>query len=514
LFTPHPGDESGGLPTVVESGTNVGALRARSVKAVFWTAIAKWSSQGISLVVFMVLANLLEPRHFGLLALTAVFVDILDLFLDQGFASALIQKDKLDPEHLDTAFWINLAIGGALMLIAMACAPLIAALFHEPQLTALIAVLSLKFLLRGLKSTQLALLNRAFRFKALAVRTTVPLVVGGAVGIAMAYAGFGVWSLVSQQLVASLVGVAVLWSVSNWRPGWRFSTAHWKELFSFGVNMTGARLVTYFTRRSDDLLIGYFLGAIALGYYAVAYRVLRTLNAVLVGMIESVALPTFSRLQNQLEELRRVYLSVTRATSFLSFPVFVSVAVLAPELTATLFGWKWLPSAPAMRLLALAGLAESLMMIQGTALVALGKPDVRLRIVTIRSAITVCGFAIAVQWGITAVALSFLITSAVITPPIYYRFLSTLLGLQWHAYFAPYVRPLLASAMMAIAVAAAREMFLDNMALYLRLLLCLGVAAASYLLCMAAIAPQLIQQVFALARIAVPARSAATTSLS
>ena len=483
--------------------TDKATLRRQSAKAAMWSTVDRAASQGISLAVFLMLANLLEPRHFGLIAITATLTDFLDLFLDQGFAHAIVQKRRIEAEHLDTAFWVNVQIGGALTILCIALAPVLSAAFGEPALTAIASVLSLKFLLRSLNSTQGALLRRNLQFKALAVRSVIPLGVGGAVSVTMAHLGFGVWSLVAQHLVASAVAVLVQWNVNNWRPSWRFSRSHWRELFSFGINMTGLRFVSYFSRRADDLLIGYFLGAVILGYYAVAYRVLRTLISVLLGLIDSVALPTFSRVQHDPKQFREVWVSVMRIASLASCPVFVGVAVLAPELTATFFGTKWLPSAPVMSVLALAGLADSLGSLQSTALVATGRPQVRLRLAVARSVVTVIGFLIAIRWGILAVAVSLLVTTAVAVPLMNSIAMKRFTGVPYRSQLAPHLAPLLASLIMAASVMFARSA-LQAIDSRVALGLCVLVGILTYVISILLIQPRLLRQAVSLVQVAIP----------
>ena len=300
-------------------------LRQKAVKGVVWSAIQSWGRQAIAFIVFALLARLLAPEVFGLVALAGVFLAFTQVFLDQGFADAIIQRQQLDPEHLDTAFWTNLCIGLLLTLLGIAVAGLVADLFNQPQLTPIIRWLSLSFLLRALSAVQDAIFRRNLAFKALAVRSLMAVFAGGLVGVTMAFMGFGVWSLVGQQLVDSLVQVIVLWLASDWRPRINFSAKHFKDLFSFGINVVGINILNFLNTRSDDFLIGYFLGSVALGYYSIAYRLLLIVAQLLIGVINGLAMPVFSRLQGEPEQLRKAFYTGTQLCSLVAFPRCVFV---------------------------------------------------------------------------------------------------------------------------------------------------------------------------------------------
>lgn len=315
----------------MESPQTSSNLREKAVKSVIWTAIESWGRQAISLVVFFILARLLSPENFGLIALAYIFIEFVQIFVDQGFSVAIIQRQEIDAEHLDTAFWTTLGISILLTVLSIAGAGLVADLLKQPQLIPIIQYLSISFTLSGLSSVQQAVLERRFAFKSLAIRSLLAVIIGGIVGVVMAFFNFGVWSLVGQQISSSLVQVLVLWRVSNWRPGFKFSVIHAKELFTFGINISAFNIINFFNRRSDDLLIGYFLGLVALGYYSVAYKLLLVMMQVLITTTTKVALPIFSRLQGEPERLLNAFYSATQFTSLLVFPVFLCVPALAPE---------------------------------------------------------------------------------------------------------------------------------------------------------------------------------------
>ncbi|MBD2205072.1 lipopolysaccharide biosynthesis protein [Calothrix sp. FACHB-1219] len=477
----------------MESPKKSSDLRTKAVKGVIWTAIENWGSKVISFVVFLLLARLLEPKTFGLVALTSIFFAFMQVFLDQGFSQAIIQRKDLNNEHLDTAFWTNIAIAFLLLGLSVVGAGFIATLFKEPQLIPIIRWLSLSFLFAALNSVQSAILSRNLAFKSLSLRTLIATVAGGVVGITMALLGFGVWSLVGQQLANGLVGVLVLWWSSNWRPGFNVSKKHFQELFAFGINVVGMNALNFLNTRSDDFLIGYFLGSVALGYYTVAYRILLIVNQLMVGTIQKTALPVFSRLQAEPERLRQALYTAIGLTTLVAFPVFIGLSALAPELVIVMFGEQWKPSIPVMQILNLIGLLYASFNYNNPIIMALGKPAWGLGLNLMQAVGNVIGFAIAVRWGIIAVALAYLIR-AYLTAPITLWIVHKLIRINFSTYLKQQAAPLLASLAMVVSIFAVKHFLSQIVSLQILLTICIGLGTVVYILTIMLIAPQLYKQ--------------------
>lgn len=474
-------------------------LKQKAAKGVAWSAIDNFGTQAIYFVVFLVLARLLRPEVFGLVSLAGIFISFMMVFADQGLSDAIIQRQELEPEHLDTAFWTNLSISALLATLTFAAAASVSSFFKQPQLTPIISWLSLSFLLSGFSSVQQSLLRRQLAFKALAVRSLLASFVGGVVGVVMAYLGFGVWSLVGQQLVSRLVTVLALWWISDWRPGLRVSKKHFQDLFSFGINILGGSVLVFFSVRSDDFLIGYFLGPVALGYYTVAYRLLVAMTQILSTTIRKVALPMFSKLQKEPEQLQRSLFKATQLVSFITFPAFLGVATLAPEVIRTMFGEQWIASAPVMRFLALSGIPQSVFTISGIVIVAMGKPGWSLGIMFLNTMVNVIGFMVAVQWGIVAVAASFAIRAYLLSP-IQIAAIYKLLHFKINTYLYQFAAPLASSLLMAIVVFGAKHFLSDLMNSQALLVTCIAIGSATYTITILLLAPKLFWQVIEFVR--------------
>lgn len=481
-------------------------LRQKAVKGVVWSAIQSWGRQALSFIVFALLARLLEPQAFGLVALAAVFIAFIQIFLDQGFSDAIVQRQNLEPEHLDTAFWINLVIGALMTMISITAAGLVANLFNQPQLAPVIRVLSISFLLSALSSVQVAIFRRNLAFKPLAVRSLIAEVTGGLVGLTMAFMGFGVWSLVGKQLTSGLAQVLVLWWASDWRPALNISRKHFKELFSFGVNVVGIKFVDFFNRRSDDLLIGYFLGSVALGYYTIAYRILLVMTELLTSIIGQVEMPILSKLQQEPEKIRSAFYKVTQSISLISFPTFIGTAALAPELVQVLFGEQWLPSIPVMQILSFIGMVHSVSYSNGSVIMAMGKPLWKLKLNCMHAVANVLGFIIAVRWGIVAVASVYVIRSYLLTP-VDLCVVRRLIGIRLTTYIFQYAAPLSGSLGMVVAIFFTKYFFNDLINIYGLLAICTLMGALTYVSLMLLIAPNLIRQMLNLVNSFLPRKA-------
>lgn len=468
-------------------------LRTKATKGIFWAAIQKWGNQAISFFVFLILARLLEPDTFGLVAMASVFTAFLQLFLDQGMGEAIIQQQDLTPMHLDTAFWANILVGVVLTFGGMLLSGPIANFYNEPQLKPIITWLSLAFLFTALSSTQRAFFTREFKFKNLAILQLGGNISGGVVGIVAALLGYGAWALVGQSLVNGLVTTLLLWLISDWHPGLHFSKAHFRDLMTFGFNMLGIKVLNFLGTRLDNLLIGYFLGPVALGYYTIAFSLLIRLLDLLRGMTLSVVLPTFSRLQHDLQRFRSTLYKATQLTSFIAFPVFIGIAVLASEIVEAFFGQQWSPSVPVMQVLALAGVVMSVIGFTGTAIVALGKPNRSLYLQILGTTLRVFGFLLMVNYGIVAVAGAFTVSVYVITP-FYLWFIHQLLRMNFKEYFSYYVAPLLGSLIMLISILGLKYILGNSVLVYVRLVILIAIGGATYLITILRVAPTLIQQ--------------------
>ncbi|HLO14158.1 MAG TPA: lipopolysaccharide biosynthesis protein [Anaerolineales bacterium] len=484
-------------------------LREKTGKGIFWSVIQKWGRSGIATVIFIILSRKLDPDAFGLVAIASAFTIFIELFLDQGFGSAIVQRVVLEPEHLDTAFWINILTGSLMTAGLVAASGFVATAFHEPRLTAVLRWLSISFVLSSLSSTQISILQRKLAFKDLALRSLIANAIAGVVGVGMAFAGFGVWSLVGQDLVSDLAGAIILWKASDWRPGFKVSMRHYKDLFSFGVSIVGNNALTVMIRRSDDLLIGFFLGSRLLGFYTIGYQLLLIIIRLVTEVTNSVAFPAFSRIQHQPERMRKAFYKVTQYTSLFAFPVFIGLAVLASDLVPAVFGKKWAPSIPVMQVLSLIGILQSVLFFNGSVIKASGKPSWQFGIMLLNAICSILGFLLAVRWGIVAVAASFVIVGYLLSP-VSYLAVQKLIHIDFRTYLSQYIVPLTASLAMVAVVEGLKYVLGDtSLNRYVKLAVYVFAGGLSYLLVIAVMARSLFLQVLEFVGSILPGRKIA-----
>jgi PST family polysaccharide transporter len=391
-------------------------IKRKAVRGVAWSGLQRGGAQVVSFVVFTLLARLLAPEAFGLIAIANVFITFVNIFLDQGFGSAIIQREELQDGHLDTAFWSAVGMGAALMAAGLFSAGFIARLYSEPTLEPVLRWVALNVLILALGSTQRSVLNRELAFDKLAIRRLAAEAVGGVTGVAMAFAGYGVWSLVGRNITRDLTSAGLLWRLSDWRPGLRATRRHFKEMSWFGANIIGDRLLTFVNRDADKLLIGYFLGATALGYYSIGARLVRLLLDLTLGTFVSVAFPVFSRIQVERERIRSAFYQATRYTSAIGFPAFVGLSLVAGGAVPLLFGAKWLPAIEIVQALAFLGVVHAMGYFIPPLLLAEGRPDWGLALSFLRAVLNLTFILILVRWGVVAVALGFVLREAIMLP--------------------------------------------------------------------------------------------------
>lgn len=462
-------------------------------RATFWSGLERTLNRVATFGIFIVLGRLLAPADFGLAALAGIFTAFLQIFVDQGFSRALIQRRHLGPRQLDTAFWTAVVTGTGLTLAGIASAPLVARLLGEPALTPVVRWLSAGFLLSSLATTQQALMQREFAFRALAVRRLSATVAGGVVGITMATMGAGVWSIVAQTITRAFVATAILWIASPWRPGFAVSREDFRDLLGFGINAVGIDFLGFLNRHGDNLLVGGVLGPVALGFYTVAYRVLDVLSEIFVGTLSQVVAPTFSALQDDPAALRRAYYSAVRLSQAVAVPAFTGIAVLAPELVTVVFGPRWAPSAPVIQALAIAGLVQTATYFDGGVLFAAGRPRLEFGLTLAGTIGNLVAFAVAVRWGIVAVAAGLAIRGFAFWP-LRIAALSRVVGISPRRYLQQWVVPVAGSAVVAGLLLVLRAVLGEALAAPVPLALTVLAAAAAYVVTLGLLARDLVRE--------------------
>lgn len=426
-------------------------LKQKILKGVLWTAIGNWGYRGLSLLLFVILARLLTPEDFGVVAVAMVYIAFLQIFLEQGFAEVIVQRPEIDDDVLSTAFWVNIGFGIFFFGATFLAARFVSLLFQEPGLEPVVRGLSPLFIIIGITSVQMARLRREMEFRAITIASGVGILGGGVGGVLAALYGLGVWALVIYQIGNYLGKAMVVWGYDKWRPRVRFSRSALRELLSFGSNITGSRLLNYFNRYGADLIIGLFLGPVAVGYYNLGFRLTRTLVELTGSVISQVAFPTFSKLQFDPRKGSEVFYRAIEQISLLSFPLFIGMAALAEEIVKTVFGSQWLPAVPIMQVLALIGLLESLYYVNNAVLLGYGKPFWRLALDGLNAFTNLLSFVLVANWGVFAVACAYVVRGY-ITAPFPLVAVRKLIPIQFSQYFTRLVPSIAGSMVMVVFI--------------------------------------------------------------
>ena len=342
-------------------------------RALKWAYVMNCGQQGLTALFAFALAAIVGPSDFGTLAMAMIYIQFIQIFLEQGLVATLIQRKDLRTDHLDSVFWMGLTISAVLMGLSILLSHWWAAANHLPKLAAVICALSLMLPLEALDMVQRAILQREMDFKSLSIRTNASVIVGGVLGLVMAFKGFGVWALVGQKLLQETVALALLWRLSHWRPGFRFEISSVKELWGVSLSNLLGRVGVFVSGQSDGLLMGLFFGPMAVGLYQLAGRLMGTVLTTATGSIQVVSLPQFSKFQHEPSQLRASMLSCIRLSAIATVPALIGLGLVSDPLMRVL-GKDWTQSADVLKILSLVGVVMTFQYLIGPLLQAVSKP--------------------------------------------------------------------------------------------------------------------------------------------
>jgi O-antigen/teichoic acid export membrane protein len=319
----------------------------------FFSTLSSGGSQLISFVTFVILARLLGTHTFGLVALAAFLIDMMQVIGAAGLGDTIVQRRTLDDQDRDTGFWINMGLGAILFCIMNAAAGAISDAYGQPAMRDIIHALSFLFIITPLGGMHTAFMRRELRFKSLAIRTLVASLMGAAVGIPMAYYGFGVWTLVAQRLVTAIGIVVACWLAYRWRPGFQFSFSRCRELIGFGGYLTGSSLLLQINARIAELMCGFFAGPAIVSFIRAGSRCTEMINQLTFTPIQQISMPIQARAQEDPSLRLKNYGVLSRLSSSIMFPAYFGCFAIADPLVTTVFGPEWQETSYVIRILAL-----------------------------------------------------------------------------------------------------------------------------------------------------------------
>jgi O-antigen/teichoic acid export membrane protein len=399
------------LPSDGEPGTGsspkapfASGARGSAFSGARWNAAGRGAQRAIRFLVSLVLARLLAPADFGLMAVATTVLNFMDLFRDFGTGQAIIQKREVSQQLLSSLFVMNLANGIGAAVLLVATAPWVAWLFSTPEATGILRVMGIGFGIYSWSVTQRAILLRRLDFRRVAISDGIGALTNAVVAIALAYAGFGVWALAIGYVASSATGTISLWVLAHWRPSLHFARADLREVRSFSINLVGFNLVQNLFYNADTILISNLLGPAALGLWSMGRRLVvfpvQTLGSILSGVL----VPALSRVQDDEPRFQRDYLRAVSGLAMVGFPISIGIGIVAEPLVGTLLGAKWAGAVPIVALLAPTVLMHSTTANIGAIYRAKGRTDLLLRWGIFSSVLTLAGYWIGILWGLEGVA--------------------------------------------------------------------------------------------------------------
>ncbi|MFP4163568.1 MAG: lipopolysaccharide biosynthesis protein [Chitinispirillaceae bacterium] len=394
-----------------------GTLKSRAVKGGGIVVFARAVNFLVHMLGTVVLARILTPEDFGLLAMVLTITGFFVLFKDLGLSEATIQSQSINHRQVSTLFWVNVFFALAILVVIMAISPLVARFYNEPKLQPIIIVSALSFLFAGFTTQHMAILKRNMQFSRIATVEIVAALGSISVAVIMALAGMGYWALVARPVALSVLNFGGMWFFCSWRPGLPVRDAGVMGLIRFGANTMGFYLVNYFARNLDKALIGWASGPVALGFYHKAYHLfVLPVNQFSIPL-QSVAVTTLTKLRSEPERYRAYFVRAISLLAFVGMPMSTFLAALGDEIILILLGPQWDRAAEIFSILGLGAGMQIMYATQGWLHISLGRADRWFWWGVVGSAVMVLFFVAGLPFGTRGVAAGYTVSLYLLTGP-------------------------------------------------------------------------------------------------
>jgi O-antigen/teichoic acid export membrane protein len=457
-------------------------IRRRLAVGLAWMFAGNWAEQATNFIVFIILARLLGAEVFGLAAMATVFVLFAEFLVRETMTETILRLEDLEEGHLDAVFWMLGAFALAIVGLIVLFARPIASIFSEPQVADYVIWATPSVLFIGFSGVPVASLRRNLEFRVLAIRATLGVAAGGVVGITMALMDFGVWSLIAQRVVQVFVNSALAWIAHPWKPGFRFTRRHLHDVVGFSTKMVGLRATELVSLNAPTVVIGSFLGPVALGQYTVAWRLIEILSFVLTAPIRYVAMPGFAHLNRTRQSAGQLLRDVMNASSLVTFPSFLGAAVAGGTAMILIFGQEWSPALPALKVLCLVGAYLSMERLQQAFCIALGHAGGLLILSIAEAILSILAMVLVVDHGLVAIAAAFAAAYYLVWPFRFYL-VTNVANVDMLDYLKPFAPPLISSLLLAVAVLAWQELAAAHLSDLALVATSVGVGALTYAGC-------------------------------
>lgn len=375
-------------------------MKSKVLSGLFWKVMENGGTQGIQFIVSIILAKLLTPEEYGVVGLITIFITIANVFVQNGFNTALIQKKNADDMDFSSVFYLSLGMAGVMYAILFFAAPFIASFYEEPELVLIIRILAITLFFGAVTSVQNAAVARRMEFRGLFFATLTAVIISGALSIVMAYNGMGVWALVGQQLAYFFLLMIVLFVTVSWKPKLLFSLTRVKALFSFGWKLLCSSLIDTVYNNIYGLVIGKAYNNEMLGYYNRGDQFPKLITNNLGIAIQSVMLPAFSANQSDKPKVKSMVRRSIVTSSFVILPMMAGLIAVAEPMVIVLLGEKWLPCVPFLQLMCVAYSFWPIHIANLQAINAMGRSDIFLKLEIIKKAVGVAGLVIGIGFNV------------------------------------------------------------------------------------------------------------------
>lgn len=381
------------------------SIISKSIHGIFWSAIERFSLQGVQFLIGITLARLLSPSDFGMVGMLSIFMGVSQTFIDCGFSSALIRQKEASAKDYGTTFLINLFLSLVAFLILFFTAPFIAKFYNTPELELVTQVFSATLILNALFTVHIVKLTRNVDFKTQSKASLCAAIISGAVGITLAYKGLGVWSLVIQAICNSALNLILLSFLLKWFPSPTFSRTSFHNLFGFGSKILASSLLHTIYLNLYNIVIGKNFSAVMLGYYTRADQMGQFPSQNIAGILSRVTYPILSQFQDDANTLRNVYIKYLQLSCFVVFPLMMSLAAIAKPLIILLLGEKWEASVILLQILCFGLMLDPICNINLNLLLVKGRSDLFLKLEIIKKTIAVLILIASLQFGLIGICI-------------------------------------------------------------------------------------------------------------
>ena len=406
------------------------SLRKVILSGFFWSVINQLSVTFTTLLITGVLARLISPSDFGIIAMVTLAIGFLNVIKDFGFGAALIQKKEVADDEYSTVFWINIAIGVVLTAIVFFISPYIGRFFNEPRVELMTKILSFTFIINSVGIVWNNKLIKSVSFNQLFYGSFVSTIISGIAAITIAYRGYGIWALVVQTYVQLVLNTCINYFHVKWLPTFTVKKHHVKSLVKFGLPLLADQSINFWVRNVDNLLVGRILGEAPLAYYSKAYSLMLLPVRQLTGTLTKVLFPSFSMIQDDKARIASIYLKISRIIAFVAFPVMIAVSLMAEPLILIIYGPQWQPAIPIFKILSILGMFQAIAALSGDIYLSLGETKLMFYVGLVSKIAMICGIVAGIYMGgIMGMVYGYCIASALGFFPEMY-FLARLINLK------------------------------------------------------------------------------------